>query len=225
VLAETIPPSCDAVLSLSRSLFLSLSLSLSLSLFSNNISSSLLYLCIYNVIAQVSIRFSLEMSISVCSCLIFTSLFSCIFDGKSLSRQTINSLIFSFPSRWSLSFSLFLSFFFFLASDRWKIPRKEFRSEKRNVPAEPCHDIWREFFHREQRESSDNLDISLGDLNRLRLYSLRLYLSIIPSTIYFDDFILPIFISQNRYDMCRRRKGGRCTKGTAGMVYYIAITL
>lgn len=25
--------------------------------------------------------------------------------------------------------------------------------------------------------------------------------------------------------MCRRRKGGRCTKGTAGMVYYIAITL
>lgn len=33
------------------------------------------------------------------------------------------------------------------------------------------------------------------------------------------------FIPQNRYDMCRRRKGGRCTKGTAGMVYYIAITL
>lgn len=40
-----------------------------------------------------------------------------------------------------------------------------------------------------------------------------------------DDFILSIFIPQNRYDMCRRRKGGRCTKGTAGMVYYIAITL
>lgn len=30
-----------------------------------------------------------------------------------------------------------------------------------------------------------------------------------------------IFIPQNRYDMCRRRKGGRCTKGTAGMVCYI----
>lgn len=42
---------------------------------------------------------------------------------------------------------------------------------------------------------------------------------------YSDNFILSIFIPQNRYDMCRRRKGGRCTKGTAGMVCYIAITL
>jgi hypothetical protein len=40
-----------------------------------------------------------------------------------------------------------------------------------------------------------------------------------------SEYQTPLFLDLNyskvcflfRYDMCRRRKGGRCTKGTAGM--------
>lgn len=43
--------------------------------------------------------------------------------------------------------------------------------------------------------------------------------------VHSSEYQTPLFLDLNysevcflfRYDMCRRRKGGRCTKGTAGM--------
>lgn len=54
---------------------------------------------------------------------------------------------------------------------------------------------------------------------------LRIFILFVVSNLFFEEkkkekskiqnFI--IFLPSFRYDMCRRRKGGRCTKGTAGM--------